>query len=317
MRDAAVTTRDPFHEGERYVQARTGEREVALRNGGLVGEAIPARAIPFLAQQRMLAIGSADEQGAVSASVLFGARGLASSPDGRSVVIDRTRIDVSLDDPTWSNLRVGVDVGLLAIELGSRRRLRVNGVVRSLDGERVEVSVREAYPNCPKYIQRRHLREEPGARPADPPPRASGVSLDGVRSLVVERADTLFVASRHPTRGVDVSHRGGAPGFVRVLDPRRLRIPDYPGNSMFNTLGNFVVDDHAGLVFLDFDGAGLLQMTGTVAVRFDEAEDPRQPTGGSGRYWEFHVARWLELPVATHLAWEFLDYSPHNPSTLK
>jgi len=131
--------------------------------------------------------------------------------------------------------------------------------------------------------------------------------------MFVEHADTLFVASRHPTRGVDMSHRGGAPGFVRVLDPRRLRIPDYRGNGMFNTLGNFVVDDRAGLVFLDFDRGILLQMTGTVTLQFNEAEDSHQPTGGTGRYWDFHLARWLEVPILTKLAWELLDFSPYNP----
>jgi predicted pyridoxine 5'-phosphate oxidase superfamily flavin-nucleotide-binding protein len=308
-----MTVHDPFHEGERSMQESTGVREGALRTAALLGEAIPPRAIPFLAQQRMLAVGSVDEHGTVSASLLFGAPGLAVSPDGESVVMDRTRIDVILDDPVWRNLRVGAQVGLLSIDLASRRRLRINGVVTSLDDQRVEVRVREAYPNCPKYMQRRHLGEAGGARNTDPRGVASGFSLDHLRSHVVERSDTLFVASRHPTRGVDVSHRGGAPGFVRVLDAGRLRVPDYPGNNMFNTLGNFVVDDGAGLVFLDFDRGSLLQMTGTAAVHIGREEDPRQPTGGSGRYWDFHIARWLELPVRALQAWEFLDFSPHNP----
>jgi len=312
-----MTKPDPFHEGEKYVQERTSERDVALRNGVIVGRTIPSRAIPFLAQQRMLAIGSVDDRSWVWGSLVFGVRGLASSPDGRSVVIDRTRIDDGRDDPVWSHLRVGAGVGLLAIELSSRRRLRINGVVNVLDNRRVEVSVREAYPNCPKYVQRRYLHENPlTAGPDDPHARASGasgVALDEVRLRVVEAADTLFVASRHPDRGLDVSHRGGAPGFVRVVDSRRLRIPDYPGNGMFNTLGNFMVDDHAGLVFPDFEHGQILQLTGTAAVHFDEEEDPRQPTGGSHRYWEFNIARWLDRPVMTRLAWELQDASPHNP----
>lgn len=308
-----MTMRDPFHEGERHAQERTGEREAALRNGVIVGAVIPSRALPFIAQQRMLALGSVDERGAVWASVLFGERGFVFSADGGSVVIERTRIDPGGDDAAWSNLRVGVDVGLLAIELGSRRRLRINGVVSALDEERVEVSVREAYPNCPKYIQRRHVHEPTGARPAEYEPAVRGVALDDVRSRLIERADTLFVASRHPTRGLDVSHRGGDPGFVRVVDANRLRIPDYHGNSMFNTMGNLMVDNRAGLIFLDFEGGRLLQLTGTAAVHFDVEEDPRQPTGGTGRYWDFHAARWVELPATTRFAWEFLDASPFNP----
>ena len=308
---------DPFHDGERYVQERTGERDVALRVGAGVGEVIPPRAIPFLAEQGMLAIGSADEEGTVWASTLFGTRGLVTSDaDGRSVVIDRTRIDTSSDDPVWSSLRVGVDVGLLAIELASRRRLRMNGVVNGIDDQRVEVSIRAAYPNCPKYIQRRHVHADPEARARAALPAAHGVSLDEARSQWVEQADTLFVASRNPAHGVDVSHRGGAPGFVRVVNASRLRIPDYKGNSMFNTLGNFVVDNRAGLVFLDFDRGRVLHLTGTAVVHFAQQEDASQPTGGTGRYWEFDVVRWLELPVLPPLAWELLDSSPHNPQPL-
>jgi len=306
----------PFHEGEHYVQERAGERDAATRNGGLIGDSIPQRAIPFLAQQRMLAVGTVDEHGAPAASLLFGAHGMVSSADGQSVAIDRSRIDVNVDDPIWSNLRVGADVGLLAIELATRRRLRINGVVSGLDTQRIDVAVRQAYPNCPKYIQRRHLRDAPGVHPAETRARAIGNTLDDARSRRVEQADTLFVASRHPTRGVDVSHRGGEPGFVRIVDLKRLRIPDYPGNGMFNTLGNFAVDHRASLVFLDFDDRSLLQMTGTVDVHFDEAEDPRYPTGGSGRYWDFHVTHWLALPIAASLEWELLDASPYNPRAL-
>ena len=310
-------TTGPFHEGERYVQERAGEQTIAERNGGIIADFIPARAIAFLAEQRMLAIGTVDEQGAPSASVLFGARGLASSADGRSLVIDRTRIDVISDDAVWSNLRIAVPVGLLAIDLGSRRRLRVNGVVVGLNASSIDVMVREAYPNCPKYIQRRQLRAGSAASPNELQPGASGISLDEVRISTVERADTLFVASGHPTRGVDVSHRGGEAGFVRVVDPSCLRIPDYRGNSMFNTLGNFIVDDRAGLVFLDFERGSLLQMSGTVVVRFNAREDARQPTGGSGRNWDFHVRHWLELPMLTPAVWELLDHSPYNPIAIK
>lgn len=305
---------DPFHEGERIVQERSGEREAALRNGVMVGEMIPTRAIPFLAGQRMLVVGSMDEWGEVWASMVFGATGFATSPDGRWVILDRSRIRESRADPLWSNLRAGLDVGLLAIELSTRRRLRINGVVSGVTEQRIEVSVREAYPNCPKYIQRRRDHQD-GGTPDDMEPEVSGMSLDAARSRLIAGADTVFVASRHPVRGLDVSHRGGAPGFVRIMEPRRLRIPDYRGNSMFNTLGNFMVDNRAGMIFPDFDRGRHLQLTGTVAVHFDMQEDPGQPAGGTGRYWDFNITRWLEWPMAKRVAWELLEFSPYNPST--
>lgn len=312
-----MTDQDTFHEGERFVQERAGEREAALRNGGIVGDTIPSRAIPFLAQQPMLVIGHADAQGAVWGSLLFGVPGLVSSVDGRSVVLDRTRIEENRDDAVWESLVPGAELGLLAIELASRRRLRINGVVMETDDRHVVIRVRQAYPNCPKYIQRRHIRADGAASPDERPARASGVSLDAARTAVIGRADTFFVASRHPTRGLDVSHRGGPPGFVRVLDANRLRIPDYPGNSMFNTFGNFAVDDRAGLVFLDFGRRSVLQMSGSAELRFVEREDPSQPTGGTGRYWDFHVARWFELPLATRLTWDGPEVSPYLARVLE
>ena len=294
------------------MQERAGERDSALRLEGFAAGPIPIRALAFLAEQRMLAIGSADEHGRVFASVIFGAPGLAASSDGRSLQLDRTRIDVH-DDPLWRNLRVGVAVGLLAIELASRRRLRINGVVSHIDPARIDVDVQEAYPNCPKYIQRRIPLDAPSVRASLERPRSAGIVLDDVRTGLIERADTLFVASRHPERGMDVSHRGGAPGFVRVVSPTRIRIPDYRGNSMFNTLGNFAVDDRAGVVFVDFDGGTLLQMTGTAILQFDQRDEARQPTGGTGRYWDFDVEGWLEVPIRAPIAGQLLERSPQNP----
>jgi predicted pyridoxine 5'-phosphate oxidase superfamily flavin-nucleotide-binding protein len=307
-----MDARQRYHEGERYVQERAGERDTALRLEGFAAGPIPVRAMSFLAEQRMLAIGSVDEHGEVLASVFFGKSGLASSVDGRSLHLDRTRIDVH-DDPLWGNLRVGADVGLLAIELGSRRRLRINGVVSHIDAARIDVDVHEAYPNCPKYIQRRIPLDAPSVRSGFERPRIDGLALDDRRTRLIERADTLFVASRHPERGLDVSHRGGAPGFVRVVNPTRIRIPDYRGNSMFNTLGNFAVDDRAGAVVMDFEDGTLLQMTGTATLQFDQPDDARQPTGGTGRYWDFNVERWLEAPIRAPIAWQLMERSPHNP----
>jgi hypothetical protein len=112
---------------------------------------------------------------------------------------------------------------------------------------------------------------------------------------------------------VDASHRGGNSGFVKIVDDQTLRIPDYQGNSMFNTLGNFTANPRAGLIFLDFESHRTLQLIGRPEILYD-VEGSGEETGGTNRYWQFHIERWLEIDHAPQLVWEFLDASPYNPS---
>src|SRR5262249_46673533 len=155
--------------------------------------------------------------GAVHASLVFGEPGFLSAASGGSeLALAPARAHVRGDDPLWDELAASPALGLLALEFTSRRRLRVNGTPRRTpDG--LALVVAEAYANCRKHSGRRRRR---GARRRGgaPRPAKSGRELDGERRALLVRADTLFVASAHPTRGLDASHRGGEPGFVRVLD---------------------------------------------------------------------------------------------------
>lgn len=129
---------------------------------------------------------------------------------------------------------------------------------------------------------------------------------------LIRPADTFFVASANPGHGVDASHRGGNPGFVNIIDEGHIRIPDYVGNSMFNTLGNFAAYPRAGLVFVNFENNRVLQLTGRVEVLWDQ-EDPSDETGSTRRYWDLTVEHWVETPLPRQLHWELLDHSLHNP----
>jgi hypothetical protein len=138
-----------------------------------------------------------------------------------------------------------------------------------LEGGRVFLTLQQAYGNCPKYIRSRLV--EPVAEGEASGPRAPGLRaprLDARQQAWIARADTLFVASYHPEGGADASHRGGDPGFVSVLGPGSLSFPDYPGNNMFNTLGNIQAEPRVGLLFLDFETGGTLQLTGRAKVEW-------------------------------------------------
>ena len=134
--------------------------------------------------------------------------------------------------------------------------------------------------------------------------------------MLIASADTAFVGSVHPTRGADASHRGGFPGFIKIVDATTLRVPDYPGNSLFMTLGNFEVDPRASLAVLDFERGRMVSFSGSARLRFG-AEDPRHPTGGTGRYWDLTVRKWVQFDLSPAVRWELVEASPYNPLTVE
>ncbi|WP_243324162.1 pyridoxamine 5'-phosphate oxidase family protein [Geothrix sp. SG200] len=312
-----MTHPGPFHEGELKVQARAGERHTAVLNGRMIQPRVMPQAIPFVARQPWAVLGGTDGQGRLWCSILMGREGLAEvSVDGAEVGFDLTHAPVHPANPLLTGISVGQPLGALFIELVTWRRLRVNGRVAVSDPHQVRLTVEEAFPNCPKYIQRRAPAAAQGAIQAVSESR-SGLVLGTSEQARITGADTLFLATMHPDRGVDTSHRGGQPGFVEVLDERTLRLPDYPGNGLFQSFGNLAVDARLGLVVPDFDCGDLLHLTGTGEVVWDAPSAGRaevDSAAATGRSLLIRVNAWiLTPPMNGAAAWDFMEASPFNP----
>lgn len=300
----------PYHEGEIEVQRRLGEAVEAQRNGRAIADSILPGALRFIESQPLIALGTVASGGEMWASVAFGEPGFV-RPDGeRRIRIDLRRAVIAPLDPCLANVDADPRVGVLFIEPVTRRRLRVNGRA-SREGDRLQVSVTEAYPNCPKYVQRRHLRLRGNGAPT-PGDAAVGASMNAHTLALIRAADTAFVASSHPEGNLDVSHRGGAAGFIRAIDERTLLLPDYPGNHMYNTLGNLTVNPRAGLTLVDFEAGRILMMTGDTEILWNES-DREAETGGTGRFWTLRVARWISIDFPVSVTSELLESSPFNP----
>lgn len=264
------------HAGEDAVQRRLGVHErMAVVMGQVVRSWMPEQHRELFCKLPTLLVGSLDAQGWPWASILHGTPGFIRAPDERHL---RIAARPCADDP-WQPA-IDTPLGLLGLEPHTRRRNRMNGSVVALDSEGFTVEVDQSFGNCPKYIQARSPQAVDRGQP--PVPTVEGPWLSEPARHLVHAADTLFIASASRTprthagaEGVDVSHRGGRPGFVQAeaLDGRSvLTIPDYPGNQFFNTLGNLTVNPRAGLLFIDHDAGHLLHLTGTTELLWGEAQ---------------------------------------------
>lgn len=307
--DATSHNASPWHAGERLLQTRIGVAERMAQIGPkVIRDYMPDQHRAFFAQLPFVVMGTVDAQGDPWAGVLEGEPGFAVSPDPHTLSVAAAP---DTDDPLRAGLNLGQPVGLLGIELHTRRRNRMNGRVAAWDGQRFDVAVTQSFGNCPQYIQARDFSfsRPPSLRVATA--QAETNQLDDAARALIRASDTFFVASYVDSdsggRAVDVSHRGGKPGFVRV-DGNVLTIPDFSGNRFFNTLGNLTANPRAGLVFIDFEQGDVLQVSGRAEVVLDSPEI--QTFAGAERLWRVHVRRVVRRPGALALRWRFNDYAP-------
>ena len=297
--------RDVFHGGEKSVQEKAGVRERAAKVGRIVGTTVDADAAWFLEQQVFVVLASVDARGRPWASPMTGAPGIVKVEDETTVTL---RGVIGASDPLIDNLRTPAPLAVLAIDLATRSRYRVNGVGEAESRGGIRLAVRETFGNCPKYIQVRHLEAAGGHTSPAEVSDAPSLSIDQRR--FVSAADTFFIAT-YASGGADASHRGGRPGFVAVEADGTLVIPDYTGNNMFQTLGNIELTPAAGLLFVDFESGRALQLTGTAAIDWDR--EHAAAFRGAHRLLRVTPVRVIESRNALAVRGTLVEPSPFNP----
>lgn len=165
-------------------------------------------------------------------------------------------------------------------------------------------------PTGPKYLNKKAMT------PAVTSPRIVSESpiLTTEAMLVISNSDLFFISSTHNNEDMDVNHRGGPPGFVRVMTDKKsttLVWPEYSGNRLYQTLGNLFVTPLAGLCFPDFETGNVLYLTGTTEILIGTSAAQLLPRSNLAVKYTVTAARF----VATGLPFRGSagEPSPYNP----
>ncbi|PKH07403.1 pyridoxamine 5'-phosphate oxidase family protein [Moritella sp. Urea-trap-13] len=323
----------PFHRGEQVIQEKLGVREQMERFGSrVIRDHMPQQHREFYQQLPFIFVGHGDKDGWPWASILFNHPGFIHSPDEQSLQLNTQPV---IGDPLLKAMDSNTKLGLLGIELETRRRNRLAAHITGSNDKQIQLSIDQSFGNCPQYIQNREYEFiDPNSMPKSSVEAMT--EFDMRAQQLIANSDTFFVASfvnndinstsdstsdtdrdkadsSDASIGADVSHRGGKPGFIRVDNNKSLTIPDYLGNNHFNTLGNFLENPKAGLLFIDFDKGHILTLTGRVEILW-QSEDS-QHFAGAERLWTFHLEQGYRLNYSLPLRWKLNEFSPNTLMT--
>jgi predicted pyridoxine 5'-phosphate oxidase superfamily flavin-nucleotide-binding protein len=310
----------PWHAGEQAMQARAGVRDrMEMAGRRVLRDFMPDQHREFFTQLPSLIVGSLDAERRPWASIVVGRPGFIATPDPRLLTIDAAPLP---GDPLAQNLKRDAPLGLLGLQPETRRRNRANGRVVSADAGGFVLQVNQSFGNCPQYIQARQpffvdtVEMAPAAHPET-------AQVSERAATLIRQADTFFIATAaagadgyDPVHGVDASHRGGRPGFVKLTvesGQSVLTVPDFSGNNFFNTLGNITANPRAGLLFIDYIGGHALMLTGSAGIVWNGPEV--DAFEGALRLMRFVIERGVWLEGVLPLRWSAPAYAPQLVAT--
>ena len=306
----------PFHKGELAIQEKLGVREMVNSYAPkFVRSFLPPQHRDLLETLPFIVVGSVDTLQQPNASIMFGEPGFIRSPDEASM---RVNAAPTVGDPLRDNLRVGSPLGFLAIDFETRRRNRLTGKIIETDQDGFEIKVDQSFGNCPQYIQ---SRTSTSIDPVGVPEPAGKTTTSLPAGQLAERlstADTFFIASSYfedmkdRKQGVDVSHRGGKPGFIKFAD-NVLTFPDFSGNNHYNTFGNIALNPKVGIVVPDFATGDVLYIEGSAEIIWDGHEVAAFE--GAERLVTVQITKTTLVERAMPVKWGFNDYSPSLETT--
>lgn len=331
--------RNAFHPGETAIHALLRIQQ-HRSNPTQIG--LPTRFALRVAASPLVALGTLDDEGRPWTSVWGGEVGFA-TPLEHGVLAMETLADARFDPVTTCLFGTSKDGRLndeayhitreeleggggrvmagLSIDLTTRDRVKLAGrlvagkadLTGTEDVARVQMAmlVEESLGNCPKYLNKKTIR------PHLPSPRlvSDTLPISSEALSLLDKADLFFLSSTD-ARTMDTNHRGGPPGFMRVIsndveNGTQLIYPEYSGNRLYQTLGNMHVRPLVGICVPDFETGDVLYLTGETKILVGADSARLLPHTKLAVKINVKAARFVRdgLPFRG----EVVDYSPYNP----
>lgn len=240
-----------YHSGQIEVQTEANTRRVADMLAAWVGPVGE-----FCRTADMIVLATADDAQRLAFFALSGEAPIVDVTGPASVLL---RLDAG-QGPSPDG---AIACGGLAIGLAVARRARLNGTLtRTDDGLLLQAS--EAFTNCRKYVAPSTPLEK--ARHTGPDSRTGLAVTDSRIAAILAAAETAFLASVSPEGGIDVSHRGGPPGFLRWDGSSALDWDEYVGDGMLKSAGNIRSNGRFSLLVPDMATGDAVELSGVARV---------------------------------------------------
>lgn len=280
-----------WHAGELAVQQRAGSAELMEKVGSkFIRPFMPPQHRDFFQSLSMIFIGYQDHCAVNHANLFFGDSHFIHSPSETELQINT---QYSLDNMNNNQFNIGDRIGLLGIEFATKRRNRLNAIITDITQKQISLRVLQSFGNCHKYIANKQLSHNPlyGKTHC-----TTHHVLNEEDQRMIRESDQCFIVSSFDdgqassNRGVDISHRGGPRGFVRIINQGTLEIDDYPGNGFFNTFGNIQSNPNTSLLFVDWQRGHALRLETRAQILWhDQAQTPSTPA--AQRQLQFNVQK--------------------------
>lgn len=302
-----------LHRGEIHFQKLTNRHErITQMSQIMMRNHIIDQHKDFFAELEYVFLGTVDEDGQPNAHIFVGEAGFILTPDPYHLMI---RTPMLNGHAIKNDLTEGAHISVLGLDLVNRRRNRLHGKVERVGDDFIMIKVSQSYGNCPKYISVREIVARDKIVSESDAISQNGLS-DEARKIIKE-ADTFFIASNYQDgsnseyEGGDISHRGGIKGVIEIEDDNTLVVPDYQGNYIFNTFGNLLINERAGLLFIDFETGDLMHLKGKAEIT--ELGEYGNTFPGAQRILKIEVTQSSISEQSLPLRWKFIENSPFSP----